>query len=158
MRENLSPRADLLVMTMEGERSVEGLLETLFSESGGSISPDGRWLAYQSDESGQAEVYVRPFPDLDGGKWLASVDGGTAPLWNPAGGELFYRAPDGRLMGVPVSTDVASPAPRIGRGGVLLEKDYLGYDVSPDGQRFLVRVGIHLSAVVPGELAPWSRR
>ena len=137
MRENLPPRGDLFVMAMEGEHTVEGLVGTPFGESAASISPDGRWLAYHSDESGQAEVYVRPFPDIDDGKWLASANGGTAPRWNPEGGELFHRAPDGRLMSVPVSTDDASFAPRIGRGRVLFEATYLEYDVAPDGQRFL---------------------
>ena len=141
MRENLSSRGDLLVMAMEGERQVEGLLETAFSESDAAIAPDDRWLAYQSNESGQNEIYVRPFPDIDGGKWIASADGGTTPRWNPEGGELFYRAPDGRLMGVPVSTDVESLAPRLGRRSVVLEANHLGYDVSPDGQRFLVIKG-----------------
>ena len=127
-------------MAMDGERSLEGLLETPFRESGASISPDGRWLAYESNESGQTEIHVRTFPDVEGGKWLASTDGGTGPRWNPSGAELFYRDPDERLMTVPLSTDVASFAPGLGRAEVLLEGPLLGagYDVSPDGRKFLV--------------------
>ena len=90
--------ADLALLTLEGERRVETLVQTTFTERNGEISPDGRWLAYQSDESGQFEIYVRPFPDVNSGRWQISTGGGTRPLWARRGRELFYVAPDGAVM------------------------------------------------------------
>lgn len=76
------------------------------------LSPDGRALAYVSNESGKPEVHVRPFPDVDSRKLQVSVDGGTNPRWNPAGGELFYLSTAGDLIAAPVET---SPALKVGR-------------------------------------------
>ena len=78
------------------------LLKTPFSELNGEVSPNGRWLAYQSNESGQFEIYVRPFPGVDEGRFVVSTGGGRQPSWAQSGRELFYVAPDGSLMGVPV--------------------------------------------------------
>ena len=107
-----------------------------------SVSPDGRWAAYVSNESGRDEVYVRPHPG-PGGKFPVSTSGGIQPAWG-RNGELFYRNGD-RMMAVPVST---MPTLKIGQPKVLFEGDYeLGpggprtnsnYDVTPDGQRFLM--------------------
>ena len=90
------------VVSLEG--STEPLLATEFSERNGEISPDGRWLAYQSSTSGQNEIYVRPFPNVEDGQWLISSGGGTQPLWAPDGRELFYMA-GARLMAVGVETE-----------------------------------------------------
>jgi hypothetical protein len=76
-------------------------VQTSFDEIEGQFSPDGRWLAYASNESGRYEIYVRPFPDA-GGKWQVSTGGGTQPHWRPDGKELFYVAPNNRLMAVPL--------------------------------------------------------
>ena len=81
---------DIWLVSLEGEGTSQPVLQTRFNESNPAISPDGRWIAYQSDESGRYEVYVQPFPDLDG-KWQVSTDGGLGALWAPDGGELFYR-------------------------------------------------------------------
>ena len=89
------------MLSMEGERVMEtavaGKVCERFSRK---ISPDGRWMAYTSDESGKSEIYVRPFPDVDKGKWQVSTSGGGSPLWSPDGRELFYLsngdAADGR--------------------------------------------------------------
>ena len=75
------------------ESSPKPLLESKFSERDGEISPDGRWIAYRSDASGQDEIYVRPFPKLDDGQWLISRGGGTRPMWAPDSRELFYTDP-----------------------------------------------------------------
>jgi Tol biopolymer transport system component len=100
-----------------------------------------RFIAYISDESGRAEVYVQPYPG-PGGKWQISTDGGTEPRWNRSGRELFYRSGD-RMMAVPVSTQTTFTA---GRPQMLFERRYPStqlpqtaqhYDVSADGQRFL---------------------
>ena len=72
--------------------SVRPFLKTPFSEGIAQFSPDGRWLAYQSNESGRFEVYVRPFPEGDP-KLTVSAEGGFEPMWSPRGGELFYRSP-----------------------------------------------------------------
>ena len=72
-------------------------LSTPFIEQEPMFSPDGRWIAYYSNESGRNEVYVRPFPE-PGGKWQISTDGGVSPIWSRMRGEIFYGAPEQRLM------------------------------------------------------------
>lgn len=115
------------------------LLATEFQERNPELSPDGRWIAYESNASGRFEIYVRPFPNVDDGSWPVSRDGGTRPLWARNGRELFYLDPGGRLMSVPVDFDSGF----VGAPEVILEKAYGGgsvgrsYDVSPDGERFL---------------------
>jgi eukaryotic-like serine/threonine-protein kinase len=75
----------------------------------GDVSPDGRWLAYSSDESDHYQVYVCPFPDVKAGKWQISESGGTRPLWSPSGKELFYLAPlNGISAMMAVRVDTAS--------------------------------------------------
>ena len=117
-------------------------LGTPATEGAPRFSPDGRWMAYVSDESGRAEIYVQPYPG-PGGKWQISTDGGIEPAWNPNGRELFYRSGN-RVMAVPVTTQ---PTFSAGRPTMLFEGGYLAspfpntgvtYDVTPDGQRFLM--------------------
>ena len=135
---------DLGVLSLEG--SSEPLLATEFSERTGEISPDGRWLAYQSNASGQNEVYVRPFPNVEDGQWLISNGGGTRPLWSRDGRELFYVAPGARLMAVPVETVQTEPSFARGNaeelfggfGGYYARAPGRTYDISPDGERFLM--------------------
>ena len=119
------------------------LLASEFVEQSAELSPDGRWMAYQSNESGDWEIFVRPFPNVTEGRQQVSTAGGRHPLWARNGEELFYLEPGTlpRLMAVPVQTgstfDRGSPQP-------LFVWDYRfggfsrRYDVSPDGQRFLV--------------------
>jgi hypothetical protein len=117
------------------------LLRTSAFESGAQFSPDGRWVAYSSDESGQMEVYVRPFPGPDR-KRPVSTQGGRAVRWNPNGKELFYRTGN-KTMAVSVSgnAELTFSAPRM-----LFEQRYAvgssvtaaNYDVSPDGERFVM--------------------
>ena len=106
------------------------------------FSPDGHWLAYISDESGRPEIYVQPYPG-PGGKWQISTEGGIEPAWNRNGRELFFRS-GSKMMGVEVTTQ---PTFSAGKPKVLFEGQYLevqaglmgtAYDVSPDGQRFLM--------------------
>jgi Tol biopolymer transport system component len=132
---------DILVLdTAVGK--VAPFIKTEFAEGGAQFSPDGRFIAYISNESGRAEVYVQPYPG-PGGKWQISTDGGTEPRWNRNGRELFYRSGD-RMMVVPVSTASTFSA---GRPQMLFERRYPStqlpqtaphYDVSADGQRFLM--------------------
>src|SRR6185436_2626009 len=113
---------------------------TAFDKGQPQFSPDGRWVAYSSRESGQRQVYVQPAPKADGapqaaGKWQVSTDGGQSPRWARSGRELFYRNGD-RMMAVAVEP---GPAFRAGTPKMLFEGRYdFGYDVAPDGKRFLV--------------------
>jgi serine/threonine-protein kinase len=130
---------DIWVLNLK-DRKAQPFLQTRYEETAPKFSPDGRWLAYSSDESGRREVYVQPYPG-PGGKWQISTDGGQEPVWNPKGGELFYRSGN-KIMAVDVDTKATfSP----GKPRVLFEGPYVPtsaslpfYDVSPDGQRFLM--------------------
>ncbi len=129
------------------------LSNTEFRELTPAVSPDGQWLAYSSDESGQAEIYVRPFPNTEDGKWLVSTAGGINPLWAPDGRELFYTA-QGNLMSatvLPGSTFVTGARQLLfSLDGFRLDVFHPQYDVSPDGERFvMIR---HRGAETAGEL------
>jgi hypothetical protein len=93
---------DLMRMSLQPPGTPQPLIETMFSELNAELAPAGQWLAYQSNESGRFEVYVRPFPKVDAGKWQVSTDGGRVPLWSRDGQELFYVSLEGVLMGVRV--------------------------------------------------------
>jgi Tol biopolymer transport system component/predicted Ser/Thr protein kinase len=130
---------DIWVLRM-GDRRPQLFLRTPFNESVPQFSSDGRWLAYVSDESGRFEIYVQPYPG-PGGKWQISTEGGMEPVWNPNGRELFYRSGD-KMMAVDITTQ---PSFAAGKPKVLFEGQYQptaatfpNYDVSPDGQRFLM--------------------
>ncbi len=92
---------DIWVLPLSGEADAYPFIETVFIEFGAMISPDGRWLAYASDESGSPEIYVTAFPDR-GRKWQVSTNGGQTARWNPNGREILYHASDGALVSVPV--------------------------------------------------------
>ena len=123
-----------------GDHSPVPLLQTRFNERGARVSPDGRWIAYYSNESGRDEVYVRSFPSLNG-KWQISVGGGAEPVWAPDGGEIFYRA--AALVAVRVTAgetfSFGPPRPLFPDRFVLsLSGNHTGFDVSRDGKRFLM--------------------
>ena len=136
---------DVMVLSLRGEPRATALIQTPFAERNGDVSPDGRWIAYEANDSGQFEIYVRPFPNVVQGRWQVSTGGGTRPLWARSAQELFYLAPTGALMrvGVERGDTWAATVPV-----QLLEARYftgtsraaLGrtYDVSPDGRRFLM--------------------
>jgi len=140
---------DMEMLSLGGERQTTPLLRTRFIEQNGEVSPDGRWLAYESNESGQFQIYVRPFPGVDRGRWQVSTTGGTRPMWARNGRELFYLAPTGALMAVSVE---AAPSFSAGSPTRLFEGPYFEvlrtldtsqivgrtYDISPDGRRFLM--------------------
>jgi eukaryotic-like serine/threonine-protein kinase len=112
---------------------------TRFNEGTGQFSPDGRWIAFRSDETGQLEIYVAPFPG-PGDKRLISMTGGNYPRWRRDGKELFYVGPGNTLMAAAVSMD--SGGIQVGAVQKLFQVQPVApryfYDVSPDGQRFLV--------------------
>ena len=148
---DLGTSRHLGVLSMEGERSSKALLQTQFHEDRPAISPDGRWMAYMSDETGRFEVYVRPFPNVEEGKWPISSEGGFSPLWGPGGRELFYRSGEA-MMRVRIETEptFSASSPQVlftggyvagrseGTGRQLGDTWGRNYDISPDGQRFLM--------------------
>ena len=148
---------DLWILPLGGEGKPIPLLRTRFREGFASFSPDGRRLAYVSDESGRLEVYVQPFPG-PGERRRISTAGGSLPRWRRDGEELFYLSADDQVMSVPVmpgarfepGTPTAlftiNPPP-----GVFIE-----YDVSPDGQRFLVNSAIPGTEALPVVVLNWT--
>jgi eukaryotic-like serine/threonine-protein kinase len=132
---------DIWMLRLQGDRKPRPFLQTPANESGPLFSPDGHSVAYGSDESGRNEIYVRPFPG-PGGKMQISSDGGTEPMWARNGRELFYRNGD-KMMVTAVETQ---PVFAASRPKLLFEGHYetgigpfeAGYDVSPDGQKFLM--------------------
>ena len=130
---------DIWVLRISDHKA-QPFLRTQFNEVESQFSPDGRLLAYMSDESGRFEIYVQPYPG-PGGKRQISTEGGTEPVWNPNGRELFYRSGD-KMMAVGITTQ---PSFTVGKPQMLFEGPYApiaaatrNYDVSPDGQRFLM--------------------
>ena len=133
--------ADLWVLPLSGNAQPYPFLQTPFDESRARFSPDGRWVSYTSDESGTPEVYVAPFPKADG-KWQVSVGGGAWSRWRRDGKEIFYVAPNGRLMAAAVSPsssgfNVGDVTPLFQTRARLMQ--WYPYD-SIDGQRFLVNM------------------
>jgi Tol biopolymer transport system component len=139
-------RDDLWVLPMQEDRKPVLLAGTEANEGWGYFSPDGHWIAYTADESGRNEVYLRPFPNA-GDKIQVSRGGGIAPRWRGDGKELFYIAPDGRLMGLELNT---SPVLRAGEPKMLFTPPRSSgvWDVSKDG-RFLIAVPVEASAQEP---------
>ena len=118
------------------------LVATDAEELAPTISPDGRWMAYSSNESGRREVYVRPFPETGGGRYQISTAGGSTPLWSPLGDEIFYQDATPSMVAVPVTS---GPTLRVGRPVTLFSlADYYTnpfspqFEVSPDGRRFII--------------------
>jgi Tol biopolymer transport system component len=149
---NLKTGTDLWVFSLGSDRKRIPLLITKDNESDGRISPDLRWVAYVSDESGRNEIYVRGFSQASGtlsetgGKWQISVGGGMGPRWRGDGKELYYRALDGKVMVVEIASGVTfqcgTPKTLI-KAPPDLSVDYFGipisvFDVNPDGNRFLL--------------------
>jgi serine/threonine-protein kinase len=128
-----------------------------FDERAATLSPDGRFIAYQSDESGRDEIYVRPFPKVDDGRWQLSTAGGEEPLWSRGGREIFYRAPTAQMMSVPVTTTPAfspgTPRALFSTTGYAKSPGNRAYDVTPDDQRFvMLRLVADSAAPTPAQL------
>lgn len=145
--------ADIWVLQLS-DRKAQPFLETPAYESAPQFSPDGHWMAYVSDESGRVEVYVQPYPG-PGGKWQISTDGGNEPVWNHNGRELFYRS-GRKMMAVDISTQTSFVA---GKPRMLFEGPYLptsltfpDYDVSLDGQRFLMLKPVEQEQAAPTQI------
>ncbi|HKX83531.1 MAG TPA: hypothetical protein VJL58_04860, partial [Pyrinomonadaceae bacterium] len=135
---------DLMMLAMPGGREAVPYLQTPASEFHARFSPDGRWVAYTSDELGKLQIFVQSFPAAGSGKWQISTGGGDHPQWSRDGKELFYMAPDRNLMVVPITSSGTFLA---GKPSVLFETkipltsllgDRNNFVVSPDGQRILI--------------------
>jgi dipeptidyl aminopeptidase/acylaminoacyl peptidase len=137
------------VLPLAGDRKTRLFQSVAFVQAVSQVSPDGRWIAYDSNESGRYEVFVQTFP-TPGGKWQVSKDGGYYPKWRGDGREIFYYAADGQLMAVPVAGGAAL---EVGSAVPLFRAQMLNgpaaavgfraqYDVTPDGQRFLLNVPV----------------
>jgi Tol biopolymer transport system component len=143
---------DIWILEMTGDRLAYPLIDTPFDELNPVFSPDGRWLAYTSNESGRYEVYVESYP-RGRGRWLISAGGGTEPTWSADGREIFYRNVDA-MMVVPVQSGSTFTA---GAPRMLFERplkrgiyDSLSYDITADGREFLMIE--RQSALVPNQL------
>ncbi len=140
-REAQKTKYDLWVLPLAGDHQPSLFLQTPFQEDWGRFSPDGRWIAYISNDQGRAEVYVQTFP-ASGGKWQISTSGGYIPRWRSDGKELYYISGDLKLMAVEVKSGSSFEAgvPRVLFDLALprvISTNFGGYDVSADGQRFL---------------------
>jgi Tol biopolymer transport system component len=163
---------DLWVVPMVGDRRPSVFLKTRFREGYGEFSPDGRWVAYESNESGRNEIYIRPFvppgaagtpPTSAGGEWQVSTVGGIYPRWRLDGKELYYINPAGAMMAVPIIVTGATLAP--GPPVVLFPTHIVGggedsaqarqYDVAPNG-RFLINTELDSAAVPITLLQNWN--
>jgi serine/threonine-protein kinase len=149
-------RGDIYLLPLEGDRTPEPIVSTAADEWGAVFSPGGRLLAYTSNESGRDEVYVRPFPG-PGPARQVSADGGSAPVWSRRGGELFYRRGKA-LLSVSLS-EGRGAAISAGPPRQLFEGEFAppafgspGYDVAPDGRRFIMLRGGGQDAGAPGRL------
>jgi Tol biopolymer transport system component/predicted Ser/Thr protein kinase len=146
-----SRSSNLFILPLTGDRKPFPFLQTQFGETDGRISPDGRWVAYRSNESGRNEIYVAPFPG-PGGKWQISTAGGYFPRWRHDGSEIFYLTPDNRLMAASVNGKGAGF--EVGAVKPLFATRIVGggnyrYDVSADGQRFLINTAPEQATSAP---------
>jgi len=157
--DSLDPKrgTDIWALPLEGDRKPFAVVQTDFNERLAQFSPDGTWIAYQSDKTGRFEIYVQPFPG-PGGDSRASTEGGAQARWNPNGKELFYVATDDRLMAVPIlfsSNDkIVEPgtqfglfATSVGSTAVLTYRQQ--YVVSPDGQSFVMNSVVGEASAAP---------
>ncbi len=140
-----STRGNIWMLDPEGDPEPKPALVTASNEMLPAISPDGRWMAYVTDDSGRQEVLLRPFPGL-GAITPGSRNGGTGPAWSPDGSELYYRDASGDT--VKAVSFVGEPTVRIGNPEVLFTGDYIpdypffrNYDVSATNGRFLMTIG-----------------
>jgi len=148
----------LWVLPMSGDKKPFPFLKTPFEEGDGQFSPDGKWIGYQSNESGRFEIYVQPFPG-PGGKFQVSNNGGAQPRWNKNGKEIFYVSLDSKMMATPVklspdgqSMETGTPAalfPVRIAGGPVSGVNKQQYAVSSDGMRFLVNLAVDEGAASP---------
>jgi Tol biopolymer transport system component len=136
------------------ERVAKPLLQAKWTVRNAQFSPDGRWMAYASNETGSMEIYVSPFPSGTG-KWQVSSAGGQEPKWRQDGKELFYVSPEGKMMAATVKTgasfEAGSPVAlfQTHRRQAISAQDFFSYDVSGDGPRFLILTKVDEANAAP---------
>jgi dipeptidyl aminopeptidase/acylaminoacyl peptidase len=146
--DSLEPKGgtDIWALQLDGDRKPHEVVRTDFNERQGQFSPDGKWIAYQSDKTGRFEIYLRRFPG-PGGDSSVSTDGGNQVRWSPNGRELFYIGTDDRLMAVPMrfSSDGETAEPGTPQalfvtnvGSTAINTNRQQYVVAPDGQSFVM--------------------
>jgi Tol biopolymer transport system component len=132
---------DLVGLRTSGDSTPVPIVASPFTELHPGLSPDGRWIAYVSNESGINEVYVRPFPTAGGGRWQVSNGGGSAPRWSPNGRELFYMDARGRLIAAQVQSTptfaIAGLTPLFDASRFVVDVFHQSYEVTPDGRFFI---------------------
>ena len=139
----------LWAVTVAGDREPIAIAQTSFQETNGRFSPDSGWISFQSNETGRAEIYVQRFPGA-GGKGQVSTNGGTDPKWRRDGREIFFLAPDNRLMSVSISLPQDGSQIQLGNPAPLFTLPSASdYAVTPDGQRVLVNVPSGEATVPP---------
>jgi Tol biopolymer transport system component len=147
---------DLWVLDLTAkERKPRVFANAPFDETMAQFSPDGHWVAYQTNESGQPEIVVQPFPEPNG-KWQVSTSGGSSPRWRPDGKELYFVAKDGKLMAVPIKVSGSTFDYGIPQGlfsprfvsGTIFTINKPQYDVARDG-RFLINQSMEESSTAP---------
>jgi serine/threonine-protein kinase len=144
-QENVS--SDVFLLPLNGNRRPQALVANDFRNHRPAISPDGRWIAYTSNETSREEIYVRPFPAVGSGRWQISSEGGISPVWSPNGRELFYNSPpDDTMFQVEIE---ATTSFRPGTPKMLFRKSYYwglaadgrSYDIGPDGRLLMIKDG-----------------
>jgi Tol biopolymer transport system component len=165
---DIAPKFYIGALSMEADPKWKPLLAGKYRYEQPRISPDGRWLAYTSNESGQNEIYVRPYPDVDGGKWHVSKSGGDSALWSPNGREWFYRNGD-KVVALPLTRE---PALSVGSPRILFQGSYIPanhiyasgdnslalapWDISLAGKRFLMMKPLASTSAMTTEAAAAS--
>jgi Tol biopolymer transport system component len=162
--EGVGTRLDIWGFSV-GDRRAAPILDTVYAEGFATISPDGKWLAYQSDQSGRNEVYVQAFEGLSNGtrrRWKVSKDGGL-PRWRSDSGELLYMASDGRIMSVSIRPDadggIESGPPQALFQTRPIPPTFNLWDAAPDAQRFLLNIPLEWTSAAPiTVLTNWTEK
>jgi len=142
---------DIVAIRTGTDSAPRALVATAAEEFSPSVSPDGQWLAYGSDETGRMEIYVRPFPDTQGARYVVSRAGGSEPVWSHSGRELFYRDGANRLVAAEIAPGpafrVATERVLFSTNGYLSDIRHQAYTVSPDDRTFyFVKSGVRAGA------------
>jgi len=141
---------DIIGKRLQGDTTPVVLVASPYTELHPAVSPGGQWLAYTSNESGNNEVYVRPFPNTKDGRWQVSTAGGRVPRWSRDGKELFFIDRGGTMVSAPIAAgagfSVGPLRPLFNTTGLALDDFHQAYDVSPDGRSFIVAAPRQLTA------------
>jgi len=155
----MSGAGDLVGVRTSGDSTPVPLVESDFTELHPAVSPDGRWLAHTSNESGVNEVYVRPFPGTHAVRWQVSNGGGASPAWSPTGRELFYLDAENRLMAAQLQAGptfaVAGLAPLLDASGFVLDGFHQSFDVGPGARTFVFLSPRRLAVETRGVRIVW---